>query len=134
MVSSRPCLIDTAHPALPSVVIDDRLGGSIATEHLLSLGHRRIAFMGEPERNLFGFVSSAHRQEGYTDALARRASRRPSLRQHGAHVRSAARQLAIELLTLAEPPTAIVAASDVQCVGVMEAARSPADRCRATCR
>ena len=34
-------LVDTSHPTLPSVVIDDRKGGRIATEYLLSLGHER---------------------------------------------------------------------------------------------
>ena len=117
-------LIDTAHPALPSVVVDDRNGGRIATEHLLSLGHERIAFIGEPERNPFGFVSSVRREHGYTEALADAGiafDRRYV--KHGPHVRTAARQLATELLTMADPPTAVVAASDVQALGVLEAAR-----------
>ena len=117
-------LIDTSHSALPSVVIDDRNGGRIATEHLLSLGHERIAFIGEPERNPFGFVSSRYRQEGYADALADAGiafDRRYV--KHGPHVRTAARQLANELFAMADPPTAVVAASDVQALGVLEAAR-----------
>ncbi len=117
-------LIDTAHPALPSVVIDDRNGGRIATEHLLSLGHERIAFIGEPERNPFGFVSSRHREDGYADALADAGiafDRRYV--KHGPHVRTAARQLANELFAMHDPPTAVVAASDVQALGVLEAAR-----------
>ena len=125
MRRSPTVLLDTASPHLPSVVIDDRLGGSMATNHLLQLGHRRIAFMGEPPQNLFGFVSSARRQEGYTNALREAGvTADPSLVRHGAHLRSAAKHMAIELLSLDEPPTAIVAASDVQCVGVMEAAES----------
>ena len=117
-------LIDTSHPALPSVLIDDRRGGRIATEHLLSLGHERIAFIGEPERNPFGFVSSRYRQEGYTGALAD-AGVAFDLRyvKHGPHVRTAARQLASELFAMTDPPTAVVAASDVQALGVLEAAR-----------
>ena len=122
---SPTVLLDTASPHLPSVGIDDRAGGSMATNHLLQLGHRRIAFIGEPPQNLFGFVSSARRQEGYTSALREAGiAPDPGLVRHGAHLRSAARHMAIELLTLDEPPTAIVAASDVQCVGVMEAADS----------
>jgi DNA-binding LacI/PurR family transcriptional regulator len=117
-------LIDTAHPSLPSVVIDDRKGGRIATEHLLSLGHERIAFIGEPERNPFGFVSSRHREDGYAAALADAGiafDRRYV--KHGPHVRTAARQLANELSSMKDPPTAVVAASDVQALGVLEAAR-----------
>jgi LacI family transcriptional regulator len=33
-----------------SVAVDDILGGRIAVEHLLDLGHRRVAFVGGPER------------------------------------------------------------------------------------
>lgn len=33
-----------------SVAVDDVLGGRIAAEHLIDLGHRRVAFVGGPER------------------------------------------------------------------------------------
>jgi LacI family transcriptional regulator len=116
-------LLDTSSPFLPSVGIDDRAGGRMATQHLLDIGHRRIAFVGEPPQNLFGFVSSARRQEGYAAALADAGiAVDPTLIRHGAHLRSAARHMTVELLELAHPPTAIVAASDVQAVGVIEAA------------
>ena len=89
-------LIDTLHAALPSVVIDDRNGGRIATEHLLTLGHERIAFIGEPERNPFGFVSSRHRESRlYRRPRRRRHRLRPPLRQTRpprAHHGSSARQ------------------------------------------
>ncbi len=116
-------LVDTQHPALPSVVVDDRNGGRLATEHLLSLGHTRIAFVGEPARNPFSFVSSPLREQGYRAALrAAGVEASATLVKHGPHLRSAARQLSIELLTLDDPPTAIVAASDVQAIGILEAA------------
>jgi DNA-binding LacI/PurR family transcriptional regulator len=117
-------LVDTAHPALPSVVIDDRNGGRIATEYLLSLGHERIAFIGEPERNPFGFVSSSNREAGYASALADAGiAVEPRYLRYGPHVRTAARQLAGELFTMPEPPTAVVAASDIQAFGVIDAAQ-----------
>lgn len=118
-------LVDTWAKGLPTVCIDDRKGGAIATQHLLDLGHRRIAFVGEPPDNPFGFVSSARREDGYRKALARAGiTVDPALVRHGAHLRSAARQMTLELLGLAEPPTAVVASSDVQAVGVIEAAES----------
>jgi len=116
-------LVDTWSPWLPSVRIDDRAGGRLATQHLLDLGHRRIAFVGEPPHNAFGFVSSARREAGYREVLTE-AGVEPDaqLVRHGAHLRSAARRMTLELLALDDPPTAVVAASDVQAVGVIEAA------------
>jgi LacI family transcriptional regulator len=118
-------LIDTHHELLPSVVIDDRSGGRMATEHLLSLGHRKIGFVGEPSRNPFGFDSSPHREQGYQDALADAdIELNPQYVRHGAHVRASGQQLANELLRLTERPTAIFASSDVQALGVLTAAEN----------
>ncbi|MFN8020464.1 MAG: LacI family DNA-binding transcriptional regulator [Acidimicrobiales bacterium] len=115
-------LVDTASPGLPSVCIDDELGGRIATRHLVDLGHRRIGFVGEPPVNPFGFVASARREDGYRQVLAEAGiAVDPQLVRHGAHLRSTAKQLTFELLALPDPPTAIVATSDVQAVGVLEA-------------
>ncbi len=49
---------------------DDIGGGEAATRHLLELGHRRIAFVGDEFDNPFGFTSSRHRYIGYERALA----------------------------------------------------------------
>ena len=40
-------MIDADASSVPRTVIDDILGGRLATEHLLSLGHRRIGFIGD---------------------------------------------------------------------------------------
>jgi DNA-binding LacI/PurR family transcriptional regulator len=118
-------LIDTKHDLLPSVVIDDRAGGRTATEHLISLGHRRIGFVGEPSRNPFGFESSPNRELGYQDALSGSGIElRPKYMRHGAHIRSSGQQLGSELLRLADRPTAIFASSDVQALGVLAAAQN----------
>jgi DNA-binding LacI/PurR family transcriptional regulator len=125
-------LVDVSHPALPRVVIDDVLGGEVATEHLLAKGHRRIGFVGDAPTP-FGFTSSEERRRGMARAL-RRAGIKPAgaLQKRGPHGRDEARELADELLCGREPPTAIFAASDVQAMGVLEAAsarglRIPAD-------
>ncbi|MDQ3294730.1 MAG: LacI family transcriptional regulator, partial [Actinomycetota bacterium] len=54
-------LVDATAPGVPCVVTDDVEGGRIATRHLLSLGHRDIAFIGDSTANGFGFTSSARR-------------------------------------------------------------------------
>jgi len=116
-------LLDSSYPGLPSVCIDDRAGGALATRHLLSLGHTRIAFVSEPPHNAFGFIAGARREEGFRATMADAGLEVPAeLVRYGAYLHSAARQMATELLSLPHPPTAIVAASDVQAVGCLEAA------------
>lgn len=120
-----PCvLVDARHAALPSVASDDVAGGELATRHLLELGHRRIAFVGDKPPDPFRFHASGDRTEGYVRALASAGvERRPEYVREGTHSRHVARSIAEELLRLGEPPTAIFAASDTQALGVLEAAQ-----------
>src|SRR5215212_5937896 len=92
-------LLDRAHPTLPSITIDDVEGGRMAAEHLLALGHRRIAFLGDEEANLFGFDSSARRRDGFEAALAAGgAPIEPAWVLRRPHGRGAAREAAARLL------------------------------------
>ena len=78
-------LLDTWAKGLPSVTVDDRHGGFVATQHLTDMGHRRIGFVGEPAENSFGFISSNRREEGYLRALiAAGIPHDPSLVRHAA--------------------------------------------------
>jgi LacI family transcriptional regulator len=118
-------LVDRQHPTLPCITIDDMDGGRMAAEYLLALGHRAIAFLGDEEANLFGFDSSARRREGFEAALDAAGIRPPPewvlRRPHG---RDAARVAAAGLLAREPRPTAVFAASDVQAIGVLEAAQA----------
>jgi LacI family transcriptional regulator len=116
-------LVDYPHERLPAVHTDDVAGGRLATEHLLELGHERIAFIGDLEHNYHGFTSSAMRRVGYEQALAAAGLEvDPELVRRASHGRDTAADLARELLQEAEPPTAVFAASDTQAMGVLEAA------------
>jgi LacI family transcriptional regulator len=116
-------LVDNPHDCLPAVHTDDAAGGRMATEHLLSLGHRRIAFVGDFEHNYHGFTSSAMRRKGYELAHAVAGLEViPELVRRASHGRESSAVLTRELLELHEPPTAVFAASDTQAMGVMEAA------------
>jgi LacI family transcriptional regulator len=118
-------LIDRHSDELPSVSIDDAAGGRLATEHLLELGHTRIAFVGDTEDNPYGFDSSARRRAGYEAALGDAGVPvDPQLVRTAPHGRDHARAHARELLESAAPPTAIFAASDDQALGVLEAAEA----------
>ena len=123
-VGVRLVLLDTAHAELPSVAIDDVEGGVLATQHLLELGHRRIAFVGDVEVNPFGFTSSNDRRAGYRIALEHAGLPwRPEYVGEAEHGEDAAVRLTDALLQLPEPPTAVFAASDTQAIGVLDAAR-----------
>jgi LacI family transcriptional regulator/LacI family repressor for deo operon, udp, cdd, tsx, nupC, and nupG len=116
-------LVDASHRSLPHVAIDDVLGGELATDHLLAGGHRRIAFVGDRMPAPFGLTSSERRLRGHRRAL-RRAGLKPlrAYERLGGHDREEAREVAAPLFDLAEPPSAVFAASDVQAIGVIEAA------------
>ncbi len=116
-------LVDAAHPSLPHVAIDDLLGGELATDHLLGKGHTRIAFVGDRLPAPFGLSSSELRLRGHRAALERAGLQaRLEYARLGGHDREEARELAAPLFALEEPPTAVFAASDMQAVGVIEAA------------
>jgi LacI family transcriptional regulator len=121
-----PCvLVDAPHDALPTVVIDDVTAGALATRHLIELGHRRIAFVGDTPADRFRFDSSSDRTRGYRKALRKAGlSAPPEYVCEGTQSRHVARSVAEELLLLPERPTAVFAASDIQALGVLEAARA----------
>jgi LacI family transcriptional regulator len=95
-------------------------GGLAATEHLLQLGHRRIATItGSP-----AVPCSQARLDGYRAALGSAGiDFDPELVKIGDFHYESALAAALELLRLSDRPTAIFAASDLQAMGVYEAAR-----------
>jgi LacI family transcriptional regulator len=104
---------------LPSVISTNRDGALSIMEYLISLGHRRIGFIGgRPE-----LQSTIRRQQGYEDGL-RRANIPviSKLMQAGDYTRKTGYDCAKELLSLSNPPTAIFAANDQSAIGAMEAA------------
>jgi DNA-binding LacI/PurR family transcriptional regulator len=109
---------------MPRVIGDDVAGGALAARHLLALGHREIAFIGDAPDEPFGFTSSRDRQAGFTRELNDAGVALPPVRVGlAAHGRYEARELAIRMLTGDPRPTAIFAASDTQALGVLAAAR-----------
>jgi LacI family transcriptional regulator len=118
-------LVDVKSEGVSSVLTDDVLGGQLATEHLLGLGHERIAFIGEDPANDLGFSATTRREQGYWASLAASGiGGDEALRRYGAHDRDVAAGLAADLFALDDRPTAVFASSDVQALGVLAAARA----------
>ena len=109
--------------SMPRVVGDDVAGGALAARHLLELGHRRIAFIGDAPEGPFGFTSSQDREAGLHQELAAAGVRIDAdWIGHGAHGRYESRELARRMLSSADRPSAIFAASDTQALGILAAA------------
>jgi DNA-binding LacI/PurR family transcriptional regulator len=124
LVAGAPVVVvDFSYPALTHTYIDNVAGGFLATRHLIELGHRRIAFVGDPSANPYGFDSSVDRCLGFRRAMAESGLEIPTAYiKEGPHGRHVAHRLTAELLNLPEPPTAVVAASDTQALGVLDGA------------
>jgi DNA-binding LacI/PurR family transcriptional regulator len=101
-------------PGFDAVASDNVLGATLAVEHLLKLGHRRIVHLASPPTD--GYLG---RREGYTASMAR-AGFPPQLITCG-YSRQAASDLAGPLLDAPDRPTAIFTHNDQTALGVLDA-------------
>jgi DNA-binding LacI/PurR family transcriptional regulator len=104
-----------------SIGIDDRRGGRLATEHLVALGHRRIAYVsssGVPRK------TDRDRRDAYRSVL-RRAGISPDRRlvlRLGAGPEAERYARMRELLGQPDPPTAAFVVSDITAIELMSCA------------
>jgi LacI family transcriptional regulator len=105
---------------VPWVDTDNRAGGRMAGEHLIALGHRRIAYLG-------GYTAHAavgERRAGLQDALAAAGlALPPEYASAGTYDNPDVTARAHALLSLPEPPTAVFVGNDIMALRVMEVAR-----------
>ncbi|MGW3285063.1 LacI family DNA-binding transcriptional regulator [Streptomyces sp. NPDC001002] len=105
-------------PGVVSVGAANWQGGVTATEHLLALGHERIAVVAGHQHKM----CSSARVAGYRSALAAAGVRhRAEYVRHAGFDESVARRRMLDLLELREPPTAVFVCSDRMALGVYEA-------------
>jgi LacI family transcriptional regulator len=104
---------------LPTVDSDNLHGGRLAAQHLLDLGHRRIAMIsGRPD-----LESARLREQGYTDTLREAGIEPdPALIQLGDYLPAASADAARRLLAGPDRPTAIFAANDLSAIAAIEVA------------
>ncbi|MFF4838089.1 LacI family DNA-binding transcriptional regulator [Streptomyces sp. NPDC001315] len=107
--------------SIVSVGATNFTGGHAAAAHLLSLGHRRIAFLGGTEHAW----SNQARLHGFRSAMeAAGAPVLPELIRHAGTFHAAeGTEHGTELLAVDPAPTAVFASSDELAAGVIEAAR-----------
>ena len=116
-------LVNDQYPGefVHSVMIANQDGSRAATEHLIELGHRRIAYVGDRS----GYQSDAERLAGYKQALAAAGIEFVAeLAVEGDGRPEAAVAAMNGLLKLADPPTAVCCYNDMTALGAMRAIRS----------
>jgi LacI family transcriptional regulator len=118
-------LIDAYNPHLTSLVVNNVEGAYQAVNCLIRHGHRRIGFInGIMNEGNFKFNQANDRLIGFHQALSEAGlSCEPDLILSCEWNRHAGKAAACELLKRTPRPSAIFAASDIQAIGVLEAAR-----------
>lgn len=104
----------------PYLDVDSGVGMQQLTQHLVGLGHQRIAYVSAPLNLMF----ASHRMEGYKEALA--ANGLPfdkALTAIGELTERSGYAIGRDLLTRDECPTAIIACNDLMALGVISAAQ-----------
>ncbi len=118
-------LIDAYSPFFTSLVVNNMEGAYMAVNSLIQKGHRRIGFINGIVEGNFKFNQANDRLIGLHRAFGEAGIMfDPQLMMATEWDRAGGRAAALQFLNLPEPPTAIFAASDVQAIGVLEAARS----------
>ncbi len=116
--------VGAAVPGAMSVRIDDITVARIATEHLLELGHTRIAYVGGDPAQPINFTAPADRRAGWLAAMRSAGLEPPHEHDLVGHFTPQGGLVAGQrLLALKHPPTGIVCASDEMALGVLTAAR-----------
>jgi DNA-binding LacI/PurR family transcriptional regulator len=121
-------LVNSVHPGLWSAGVDHDAAARAAVAHCIELGHRRIALVDRLE-DPFNSTSGRVCQRGYQQMLADAGlelwpgyDRLADLSARGGATAYDA------LLQLTDPPTAIVAGSEAQAIGLLYAARGRGKR------
>jgi len=101
------------------VSIDNEKAAYKATKHLISLGHRKIAFIGANNQ----FLSSNLREKGYLRALSDEGIEpNPDYLCYGDYSYKSGLRNMKKLLNLQERPTAVFCVSDVMAIGAIRLA------------
>ncbi|MFB9994816.1 LacI family DNA-binding transcriptional regulator [Deinococcus oregonensis] len=101
-----------------AVMVDNRQGARLAAQHLIELGHTRIAVIAGPPH----LTSGAARLAGFEQTLqAAGITLAPQYLTYGDFREASGRRAAEQLLTLPEPPTALFVANNEMMAGALGA-------------
>jgi len=117
-------MVEISHPSVSSIEIDNIKGGILAAEYLISKGYKSFGFIGEGGQPAYSLHATEQRFEGFIKILT----------QNGFHVSDSnisfhdygmanSVESVKKILKGPDKPEAFFAASDLQAVGVIKAAR-----------
>lgn len=102
----------------PSIQIDNFGGAKRMVQHLVSIGHRRIAFIAGPSQN----ADAAERRRGYRAGMkAAGIPLEEGVEIRGNFTERSGYEAALEIAALPTRPTAVFAANDSMAIGVLSA-------------
>lgn len=104
-------------PEVDSVYVEDFVGAVMATEYLLSLGHKRITFLSNPQTDGY-----AGRLEGYKKTMKDSGLQPSIIMSNYSRGQAAADIKPILELVPEQRPTAVFAHNDAAALGVLDAA------------
>ncbi len=118
------CMVGTHVEGFSSVRIDDAGSASTAVQHLINLGHQRIAIISGDPNEPEHFTAELQRRAGYRSALkAAGIPIDPDLEAHGTFTIEGGDEATVQLLGRRSLPTAIYAECDEMAVGALRALR-----------
>src|SRR3989449_6259147 len=103
---------------VPSVGVDERTAGELATQHLLELGHTRIGYVAGPDF----YLPTQEKAAGRERALRAAGLDPDGLVAHGDFSIEGGRAALRILLAREKPPTGVICSNDLMAIGVLQEA------------
>lgn len=113
--------IDRHADAISTLTIgsDHKMGGRLAAEHIITLGHRNVVVLGAPSHS----EPVQLRAQGMIDAFDAAGFAPPHTILGETHNVQSCEEMAYDVLSKTDRPTAILATSDIAAVAAMRAAK-----------
>ncbi len=117
-------LVEIENSQLSGIQIDNERGGTMAADHLLTKGYRDLGFIGEGGQPAYSLHATDERFYGFRKEIEKQGG---VFREENAIFHDYGMDKTVDaskkLLSGPKPPRALFAASDLEAVGVLTAAR-----------